>query len=577
MIRIHRGICVLSVALACCATALAAGVSGPVRTTSLGEVVGSDDGAASGTYAWKGVPYAQAPVGELRWRAPVDAQPWTAPRAAREFGSACAMTGRLDGPGRNNRYDRTVATSVGETVGSEDCLFLNIWRPATPEEQLPVIVFVHGGSNVSGYTADPLYDGAALARTANAVVVTVNYRLGVLGFFRSPYLRGADAAENSGNFALLDIIKSLQFVQRNATAFGGNPGNVTLMGESAGAVNVYALLTSPLMADARPRLAHRVLPMSGGISRAEDLPPGSVPVLLDPGYFDRQAELLLAQALVADGRARDPAGAQAWAAAHKPEEIARYLRSLSTDALLSQVRTGLTAANRAASGPIADGLVMSTDPIGTIRAGRYLKVPVLAGNTRDEGKLFSSLLAMPALGGVSGRMIGDIELFDLAARYDPDAPAQIRIGQWIPAQYLPVDAPGAGFNARMRRLTDAWFSPLRDSVLDALRSRQDTVWHYRFDWAREPAPFDEIYGASHAFDLYFTFGSFGPSVLSRLLFNKANAPGRLALSDAMMRSIGAFARNGDPNNPALGTAWPAWPKSLVFDATLDAKRISVSP
>jgi para-nitrobenzyl esterase len=561
MIRIRRRFFVLPLALAFAAGACAAAAAGPVRTISLGEVVGSDDHAA-GTWAWKGIPYAQAPVGALRWKAPLDAKPWATPRAATAFGAACASTGRFDGPGLNNRYDGTLAASLGRTVGSEDCLYLNVWRPATLDNKLPVVVFVHGGSNVSGYTADPMYDGAALARSANVVVVTVNYRLGVFGFFRSPYLRSADAAESSGNFALLDLVKSLQFVQRDIGAFGGNAGNVTLMGESAGAVNVYALLTSPLVVGAKPGLFHRALPMSGGIARAEDLPPGSVPVLLDPGYFDRQADLLATQAL----------------AGHESGEVAQTLRKLSTDDVLSLVRTKLTAANLATSGPIADGVVMSRDPIGAIRAGRYLKVPVMAGNTRDEAKLFSSLLALsPALGGVSGRKLGDAALFDLVSGYDPDAPAQLRIDQWIPAQYLPVDAPGTGFNARTRRLTDIWFSPLRDSVLDALRSRQDTVWHYRFDWAREPAPFDDIYGASHAFDLFFTFGNFGPSVLSRVLFSKANRPGRLALSDAMMRAIGAFARKGDPNDAALGTAWPAWPRSLLFDATLDAKRISVSP
>jgi carboxylesterase type B len=551
MMNIARCFCVLPAALALSAMAFAAPVPGAVRTTALGEVVGVDDSATSGTWAWKGIPYAQAPVGDLRWKAPLDARPWTAPRAAMEFGAACASTGRFDGPGLNNRYDQTLAASLGKTVGSEDCLFLNVWRPATNDGKLPVIVFVHGGSNVSGYTADPMYEGATLARTANAVVVTVNYRLGVFGFFRSSQLRSADAAESSGNFALLDLIKSLQFVQRNIEAFGGDAGNVTLMGESAGAVNVYALMTSPLMVSMQPGLVHRVLPMSGGISRAQDLPPGSVPVLLDPGYFDRQAELL--------------------------SNGVRDVRSLSTDEVLSLVRTKLTAANLAQSGPIADGVVMSRDPIGAIRAGHYLKVPVLAGNTRDEAKLFSSLLALPALGGVSGRQLGDTEMFDLVSRYDPDAPAQIRIDQWIPAAYLPVDTPRTGYNARTRLLNEVWFSPLRDSVLDALKSRQDTVWHYRFDWAREPAPFDAIYGAAHAFDLFFTFGNFGPSVLSRVLFSKASQPGRLALSDAMMRSIGAFARSGNPNNAALGTAWPAWPRSLLFDASLEAKRISVSP
>jgi len=576
MIRICPCLGILALALALGAPSFAAADPGTVRTTSLGEVVGNDDSATSGTYAWKGIPFAKAPVGELRWRAPVDASPWTRPRLTQQFGSACASSGRLDGPGLNNRYDETIATSLNQAVGSEDCLYLNIWRPATTGEALPVIVFVHGGSNVSGYTADPLYDGAALARTANAVVVTVNYRLGIFGFFRSPHLRSGDAAEDSGNFALLDIIKSLQFVQRNIAAFGGNPANVTLMGESAGAVNVYAILTSPLMLKAQPSLLHRALPMSGGISRAADLPPAAVPVLLDPAFFDEQASLLLTQLLVGDGLARDAAAAKAYVAEHKNASLAAFLRSRRTDAVLSLMLDQLKAANRSVSGPIADGLVMSKDPIAAIKAGRYLKVPVLAGNTRDETKLFASLLAAsPALGGVSGRMLSDTELFALAYRYDADAPAQLRIEQWVPARYLPVNAPGTGFNARTQLLNDYWFSPLRDSVLNALRSQQDEVWHYRFDWAQEPAPFNDIYGASHAFDLFFAFGNFGPSVLSRLLFNKANEPGRLALSDAMMRSIGAFARTGNPNHSALGMNWPAWPRSLLLDASQNAKRISV--
>ena len=125
--------------------------------------------------------------------------------------------GRIYGPGANNRYDATIGTTLNQTVGSEDCLYLNIWRPADRRGSLPVIVFVHGGSNVSGYTADPVYDGAALAKTANAVVVSVNYRLGIFGFFSSPQLKtGTDADEDSGNFALQDIVKALQFVRRTS-------------------------------------------------------------------------------------------------------------------------------------------------------------------------------------------------------------------------------------------------------------------------------------------------------------------------------------------------------------------------
>jgi hypothetical protein len=126
------------------------------RQTTLGPVFGSDYSATSGTYAWKGIPFAKAPVGDLRWKPPVDPAPWTSPRYTQQFGNACAQASRLYGPGLNNKYDSTIGTSLGQTVGSEDCLYLNIWRPASAATKLPVIVFVHGGSNISVYTADPV-------------------------------------------------------------------------------------------------------------------------------------------------------------------------------------------------------------------------------------------------------------------------------------------------------------------------------------------------------------------------------------------------------------------------------------
>ena len=554
----------------------AAPVSAAQRTTSLGVVVGNDDAASTGTYSWKGVPYAKPPVGALRWRAPAELEPWTSPRPTQQFASACASSGRVYGPGFNNRYDATIAASMDKTVGSEDCLYLNIWRPATAAENLPVIVFVHGGSNITGYTADPIYDGAALAKAANAIVVTVNYRLGVLGFFKSPQLKTGDPLDDSGNFALLDIIKSLQFVQRNIASFGGNAGNVTLMGESAGAVNIYALITSPLLVQAKPSLVHRLLPMSGGISRSEDLPPGAFPVLVDASLFETQANLLLANLLIADGLATDMASAQAYVSAHKADEIASYLRGKSADAVLSLVITKLKAAGIGGSNPVPDGHVLPRSPIAAIKAGQYLKVPVLAGNTRDEGKLFPGLLALaPALGGISGRIPGDDQAAAIAFSYDPDAAPKAKLEEWIPAAYLPTGKPGTGFNARMEMLNNFWFKPLRDNVLGALKSQQDDVWYYSFDWDQEPAPFNEIFGAAHATDLPFAFGNFGPSLWANFMFTKANQPGRLALSEAMMRSIGAFARKGDPNDAALGVNWPTWPKTLVFDATPTAKLIKV--
>ncbi len=553
-----------------------AGGAGLLRQTSFGPVTGSDDSGANGTFSWKGVPFAAPPVGDLRWAAPVDPRPWTAPRAATHFAPACVQTGRLYGPGANNRYDATIGSTLGQTLGSEDCLYLNIWQPAAPSAgPRPVIVWVHGGSNITGYTADPVYDGAALARAADAVVVSVAYRLGVFGFLDLAALKTGDPAQDSGNFALLDIVKALQFVQNNVASFGGDAGRVTLMGESAGAVNVYALLASPMVVDLRRPLFHRLIALSGGISSAATLPPGSFAAILPRSVWATRGQALLTHSLIADGTAADRGAAEAHAAARSPRELAAYLRAKPADALLTTVRTRLAPLGMAAANPIPDGHVVPADPISAIRAGRYVKVPVLAGNTRDESKLFPALLALrPELGGVSGRLLDDAAVFKLAHGYDPDGPPATRVEQWIPAAYLPADAPGRGFNARIAGLDRIWFFAYRDDVLNALKSQQPQVWYYRFDWDELPPPFDVIYGAAHSFDLPFVFGNFGPSLYANISFNRANEPGRLALSSAMMRSVAAFARQGDPNHAALGVRWNPWPGRVLFDADRSAARIS---
>jgi para-nitrobenzyl esterase len=548
-----------------------------VRATRFGPVVGIDDSRKSGTYAWKGVPFAKPPVGDLRWKAPQDPAPWHRPKLTQQFGNACVQYGRIYGPGANNRYDETIAATLNQAVGSEDCLYLNIWRPANHQRELPVIVFVHGGSNVSGYTADPVYDGAALARTANAVVVSVNYRLGIFGFFNVEQLKsGTDAVEDSGNFALLDILKALKFIRRNIENFGGDAGNVTLTGQSAGAINVYALLTSPLAVAARPSLFHRAAAFSGGISLTSNLPAGSLPTLNPAAVSLAQGNALLANLVIADGNATDAASAQAYIASRSPAQIASYLRSKTPSVLLTTLLTKLAALGLAGSGPIPDGTVLPVDPVKAIAGGHYVKVPFLASNTRDEAKLFPTFLALsPALGGVSGRLVSDATLFLTQFHYDPNAAPTVTIDQWIPKAYLPVDAPVTGFTARTDLLNRIFFIASRDNVLNTLRGQQAEVWYYRFDWDREPAPWNDIYGAAHAFDLAFLFGNFGPSLFSNVANSDANKPGRLHLSHTMMKTLGAFAHRGDPNNRHLGVFWPAWPSTLVFDASDTRTAISV--
>lgn len=541
------------------------------RQTRFGPIVGNDDTSTSGTYSWKGVPFAAPPVGALRWAPPVDPVAWTTAKDTRTFGNACVQYGRIYGPGANNRFDATIGTTLNKAVGQEDCLYLNIWRPANQRNDLPVIVFVHGGSNVSGYTADPVYDGGALAKTAQAVVVTVNYRLGIFGFLNQRYLKTGDAVNDSGNFALLDIVKALEFVQQNVAQFGGNPGSVTVAGQSAGAVDVWALIASPLVRQHQPQLFHRVVPLSGGLSLATNLPAGSIATLSPASAYLGQGDLLLINQLIADGKATDTASALAWMAANAGQ-VADYLRGVPAATLLNTLLTRMAAA--AGSGPIPDGTVLSANPVESIKAGQYLSVPVLAGNTRDEGKLFPAFL--PLVGGSgSARKVTDAQLFDIQFHTDPEHAQTTTLADWITASYLPVDAPVTGFTARADQLNRVFFLRSRDNILDALKTRQPDVWYYRFDWDEQPAPWNDIYGAAHLFDLPFLFGTFGPSVFGNVSFDKANAPGRLELSKAMMRSLGAFARNGDPNAPdALGVTWPTWPGALVFDATKTGKAIS---
>ena len=230
-----------------------------------------DNSATSGTYAWKGVPFAKAPVGDLRWKPPVDPAPWTSPKSTQQFGNACVAVGPPVRPRieqqvrRHHRHDARPDASGRRTVS----ISTSGGRPARRRE-LPVIVLVHGGSNITGYTADPMYDGATSrphrqCRRRHGELPAGRARLPQHGPAEDRRARRTTPATSR----ILDIIKALQFVNGNIASFGGDPGNVTLMGESAGAVNVYAVMTSPLVVAANPSLVHRVLPMSGGISLAE--------------------------------------------------------------------------------------------------------------------------------------------------------------------------------------------------------------------------------------------------------------------------------------------------------------------
>jgi para-nitrobenzyl esterase len=520
------------------------------RTTKSGTVNGLDRSATTGTYAWLGVPFAQPPVGALRWAPPVDPAPWTDVRAATQFGHSCAQGGRFFSPAPNDEpFGLNVREGFGKPVGDEDCLTLNIWRPANDQSKLPVIVFIYGGSNISGYTADPSYDGQVLAKKGNAVVVTVNYRLGLLGWFDLPQLKTGDAQADSGNFALLDQLQALKFIKNNIEAFGGDPGNVTVMGQSAGAVNVFALLTSPLSAG----LMHKAVPMSGGINNASRT------------SAQRYSSGLLNALVIADGKATNTATAQAWVATQSNAQIAAYLRGISANQVLTVMLANPQLGNSPA--PIADGNVVPANALAAVTAGQYQKIPLLVGNTKDEGTLFAGLFGAYLGTGVSGFKPNDYDRFGLQFNFNTDAPGSLTEADFINPAYLPVTALPSGWNAMSAFVGDSIFITPLPPQLNALTAQQPgQVWYYRFDWNEEPAPFNTVYGATHGLDVSFAMGNFSKSVAS-YAFSTANKPGREALSDAMLQSIAAFAKTGNPNHPGLGVTWPNYPAKLTFDAS----------
>ncbi|RYF59356.1 MAG: carboxylesterase [Comamonadaceae bacterium] len=517
------------------------------RRTESGLVRGHRD-AATQTLAWLGLPYAKPPVGDLRWKPPLPPESWTAPRDASQFGPSCAQGGRYFSPPPGNApFGLSVRDGFGKPVGSEDCLTLNVWRPAASDGKLPVLFFIHGGSNISGYSADPIYHGARLAQQANAVVVTINYRLGLFGWLDMKQLKTGEPIEDSGNFGLLDQIQALHYVKANVEAFGGDPGNVTILGQSAGAVNVWSLVVSPLTEG----LFHKAVSMSGGIV--------STPRLQGLSYSHR----LLKSLLVDDGTVADDAAAESWIVDKSHETAAAYLRGKSSQEILavSLAHSGL----KEAPAMFPDGAVVPLNPHLAITQGNYRKVPMLASNTREEVKLLGA-----AFGAFKP---SDYDRFTMEYNFDPDASPTLTEADLLYSRLLPVDRPATGWNALSDLATQGAFLAGISTSMAALATQQpDQMWYLRFDWAQQPTPFNTVYGAAHAMDLPFWFGNFGRSSFS-FGYSKANRLGREQLSSAMIRTLASFARTGNPNHEGLGVAWPNWPATLVFDADLAQARI----
>ncbi len=524
----------------------------PVVVTRSGPVQGVH--SADGARAWLGLPYAAPPIGDRRWQATQPHEPWSQVFRADAFGSPCAQLGSIYGPPPAGReWGFANIDTFGKPVGSEDCLTLNIWRPDSEERGLPVLVFIHGGAGVAGYSGDPVYDGAKLAVGANAVVVTFNYRLGVFGGFLHPALQGTDVLANSGSFATLDMIQALRFVQANVAAFGGDPGNVTLAGQSAGAIAVYTLMGSRLAQG----LFHKAIAMSGLIGSGSN----------DRGKNYDFAERVAALLAVQDGLAAKADDAARLLTGKGPGWVRSYLLSRSSDEILATLHRH-PELRKAAPPPYADGTVVPADLAGAYDRGEFNRVPTIIGATRDEAKLFTA--------GVL--KVEDGQRFQMMLASDPDAAPRLSPRDLISAWMLP--GLGSGLYDAYNSAITAILMHGVDASISRVARYAPGVYVYRFDWNRAPEPWNTLYGASHAIDLPFLFGNFSHNFFA-MDFSARNRPGREALSDAMMKMLAAFMRSGNPNVPALGLSWkPLNPKNgsrqkLLLNATDESIALSI--
>jgi para-nitrobenzyl esterase len=481
----------------------------PVAETHRGKVRG---GISDTIKVFKGIPYAGAPDGNLRFLPPPPAKTWAGVRDTLAFGPKCPQLG-----GPKPSYD---ASWTYEKESSEDCLVLNVWTPALHDQRKrPVMVWLHGGGFSEGSGSRNVFDGTRLCQRGDVVVVTLNHRLNVFGFLYLAHLAGSEFAE-SGNAGMLDIVAALRWVHENIAAFGGDPQNVTIFGQSGGAAKVSVLMAMP---QARG-LFHKAIVQSGSALDG-----------LTPDEATKSAQTYLSALNI------------------KPNDIGHLLR-LPTDALLAGLQTVMTAPGpRPNFSPVIDGIALPRAPWTPDGPPVSASVPMIVGSTRTE----------------TTALIGATHPEDFSLT---DATLPARLADWIPQK--DVARVIAGFRALMPSASP---SDLFWAITTDRRVRQEAwaqaerksaqggapVWLYELDWA---TPVDDgKWGSPHALDLAFVFDNVAKS---EAMVGTGDEPQRLA--DQMASAWIAFARTGTPNTNAL----PQWPPftmidraTMVFDRT----------
>jgi para-nitrobenzyl esterase len=479
---------------------------------------GTVKGAAQdGVLSFKGMPFAAPPVGDLRWKAPQPVVSWTGVRPATAFGHDCMQ-----------KPFPSDAAPLG-TEPSEDCLVLNVWRPAQKTTaKLPVLVWIYGGGFVNGGSSPAVYDGSQFAKRG-VVLVSFNYRLGRFGFFAHPALTAESPHAPLGNYAYLDQIAALHWVARNIAAFGGDPGNVTVFGESAGGGSVHMLLTSPLAKG----LLHKAIIESGG-GRDGLLPMRRLHEDTPNGPVSAEAVgIAFAKSVGIEG-----VDAAALAALRKvPAE---------------QVIAGLNLASMGAAaatyvgGPLIDGTIVVESPEQAYRAGHYAKVPVLVGaNSADIGFTMAKTMddVLAPFGADKDKAL---------AAYDPEKSS---------------DVHAVGTRMSMDR---SMGEPAR-FVAKTLAAQGVRTYLFRFSYVAESMR-TQWPGAPHATEIPYVFDTVAAKYGKDLTAKDAAAA---AAANAYWAN---FAKSGDPNGPGA-VAWPAYePRTdAIMDFTNDGPKGGPDP
>jgi para-nitrobenzyl esterase len=457
--------------------AIHASVTGPVRTDT--GLVSGTVGRSPAVRVFKGIPFAAPPVGNLRWRPPQTPAKWDGIRKAETFGDNCVQR-RADGGAFPPYAGPRAATQM-----SEDCLYLNVYTTAdSPSARQPVMVWIHGGAWTSG--SGPIYDGEDLARKG-VVLVSVNYRLGVFGFFAHPGLSQESPQHASGNYALLDQIAALQWVQRNIAAFGGDPRRVTIFGESAGSWSVHNLVGSPLARG----LFQRAIGESGGR------------FAITTTLADAEQEGV---------------------------KIAGSLGASSVAELRAKPADVLNDASGTASGRVSvvDGWVLPATMWNIFMSGKQTDVPTLIGSNSDEGSIFTPASATAA----AFRQ-------QVERRYGPRAAAVL-------AAY-PATSDEEGRRAQAHSLRDQTFGwEMRTWARMQARSGTSKVYLYYFSHV-PPMPNASWLGAQHGADIPYVLNWPNGGYSSHVAWTDADR----ALADSVSTYWVNFATSGDPNGKNL--------------------------